>query len=101
MDSTSRKVLIHWSVTDPYPDFISHYTITASPVAVPCGTSCVAGRGASGEYEFILSVGQEYTFRVRAENCDNSQSGPDSDSLTLQLKGQLHNCYVVSHTVPQ
>ena len=40
-----------------------------------------------GEYEFELSVGESYTFGIRADNCDNAQTGAMSDQLTVNLKG--------------
>ena len=90
-DTNTRNVKLHWAILDRYPEFISRYILTTDPSVQPCGGSCTLEPGSMefmlGEYEFELTVGESYTFGIRADNCDNTQTGAMSDQLTVNLRG--------------
>ena len=70
----------------------SQYVLTVSPPTTewPSG-SCEVGRGEERfekrELNVTLTVEQMYNCTVRADTCNNTQTGQDSEQLTIQMEG--------------
>ena len=76
----------------------SQYVFTVSPPTTECPSgSCHVGRGEEG-YEYrgknvTLTVEQVYSFIVRADTCNNTHIGQDSDQYTLLIEGNEDDGY--------
>ena len=70
----------------------SQYVLTVSPNTIECPSgSCEVGRGEERfekrELNVTLTVEQMYNFTVRADTCNNNQTGQDSEQFTIQMFG--------------
>ena len=68
----------------------SQYVFTISPPTTECPSGrCEVGRG---EETLTLTVRKKYHFSVRADTCNNTQTGQDSDQHTIQMEGNEMIC---------
>ena len=75
----------------------SQYVLTVSPNTTECPSgSCEVGRGEERfekrELNVTLTVEQMYNFTVRADTCNNNQTGQDSEQFTIQMEGNEVIC---------
>ena len=75
----------------------SQYVLTVSPNTTECSSgSCEVGRGEERfekrELNVTLTVEQMYNFTVRADTCNNNQTGQDSEQFTIQMEGNEVIC---------
>ena len=48
----------------------------------------MVGRGGEGFEESTMAVDQMYNFTVRADTCNNTQTGEESGQYTVEMEGE-------------
>lgn len=90
INSTFSTVTLVWTRPEDNSDHISRYVMTVDPQTPLPANGIVESTDphfVDREITVTLRHGLRYTFKVRADNCNNMQQGEFSSPLTIHLQG--------------
>jgi len=97
INSTLSTVTVIWTRPEENSDRISRYVITVDPpTSLPANGTVELADPLFMDREVTVALRHEqrYTFKVRADNCNNMQQGPFSTPLSIYLQGAFENVVV-------
>ena len=68
---------------------VSQYVLTVTPPTPDCGSEDCVFMTEETQYSLTLTVDQTYSLTIRADTCPNTQTGDDSDPVSLTIYGEI------------
>ena len=90
-------VRVEWSeATVSCSGSVSQYVLCVTPL-IPGGQSGECMTTDQTQFDLTVTSNMRYNLTIRADACDNSIMGNESDPETLRLNGKVHSsvCYCV------
>ena len=86
INNTFSSVSVVWDIPKRNTNYISRYVVTVEPPTLMPADGVIEATGPqfqARKITLVLMHEQRYSIRVRADNCNNTQLGVNSSTLTI------------------